>query len=224
VLSVLMLVGLLLYPRLIFRSDQLPLLVLCTAVAGGIWIHTWFTGGEASSRYALCVAIVGTRPAAAALLRLADLFGRWTAHASPRVRTAMLALPVVAYTVVGWCDALSTQYDSRVIKADLGHWIRDQYGADCRLAGVDTQLSIVGYYAGAKPSPLLSSSRADVLLEQIRAADADVVLLTNLRIPPNDVPPFLAATTAMGFAETRPELEHALRSGTTVLSRSELRR
>ena len=77
--------------RLFHRSDNLPILLIVLAVAGGIWIHLWYAH-QASSRYVLTIVLLSTRSAALGLLDLGRLAGR-LATRWPQVRMAVTTAP-----------------------------------------------------------------------------------------------------------------------------------
>jgi len=219
--AVLVLVGLVLHRRRLRTWEELPVIGFCVAVVGGIWIHQWYCQGG-SSRYCLSLVILGTRPAALAvhtlghklLTRLPSLV------AAPRAAAVIVA----AYSIVGWCDAISSQYNSRVIKAELGRWIHDTYGNDCRLVGADDQLPLVRFYAQCSTTQLSATSDKVQLTGEVRNAVPDVLLLSHPPISTEAYDLLHEEGLRIGLVPTTPDMPVRLRSESVVLSRPSTRR
>lgn len=224
VTAVFVLIGILYYPQLLYRSDHAPVLIVCLAIMAGIWIHLWYSGGEVSSRYGLSVAILAARAAAVGLMRSADDLARRVAHFRPVLCVRAALVPPTLLIVAGCVEALSTRYESRIAKAEVGRWIRQNYGDGSRLAGCDEQLPIVGFYAKASPTTLRTEQGVTDLIRQIREAHPDVVLLSALPFSDEARRRMLDETAAMGLQRASPELTVALRPDTIVLSRDTRRR
>lgn len=165
------------YGRRFLQSDHLSTVLIGLLTALGIWIHYWYCG-EASARYVMAVVIMSSRCAAIGLMRLGDVAYK-AAGTLPRLQAARLLIPLVliAWTTVGWIDALSTNYRSRVFKADLGRWIQQRYGDDCRLVGADPQLALVTFYSHAQTVTLPPGLRAEELPQFLGTGWPDVVVV-----------------------------------------------
>ena len=167
--------GLIAYGRLFLRSDHFSTVVLALAIVAGITIHHWYCGG-ASSRYILPVVIMSTRCAALAFMRVCDIAIQALTNAT--YRAALVPAMILLMTTIGWCDALTTGYRTRIEKAKLGEWIRHHHGDRCLLMGADTQLPIIGFYAHARTAMLPENIAQEKLLTTIDQARPDVVFVS----------------------------------------------
>lgn len=177
--AILMLGGYFAHLRLFSRSDGVPILLLVLAVAGGIWIHVWYSH-LASSRYVLTIVLVSTRPAALALVGVAQRASAWLAshrqwQVSPAATSAVL---VAVAAVIGCADALSSNLDSRSGLAHLGEWIRGQYGEACEVVGSDSQMVLVGYYAHGSAQPFPRGMAGEALADWVEQVKPDVVVIS----------------------------------------------
>ncbi len=178
--------GLLAFPRLLRRVDVLALLLGSSLTLGGMWIHLWF-GQASSSRYPLSVAIAFLPLASLGLLELSYRLATWNAwflgHPRPTPRLGVaIALAIAA--IAGGVDAFITSYDGRLAKADLGRYIRNELGENCRILG-SQHWSLTAYYAQGQYLQLPESPQnqpAD-LTQFVADCDADVVLLTYGQLP-----------------------------------------
>jgi hypothetical protein len=175
--GVLTLGALVYHGRRFLQSDHFATVLIAAFTAVGIWIHFWYCG-EASARYVMAVVIMSSRCAAIGLMRLGDVAYR-AAGTLPRWQAVRLLVPaiLIAWTAVGWVDALTTNYRSRVFKADLGRWIQRQYGDDCRLVGADPQLALVTFYSHAQTVTLPPGLQADELPQFLGTGWPDVVVV-----------------------------------------------
>jgi len=219
--AVLVLVGLVIHRRRFRTWEELPVIGFCVAVIGGIWIHQWYCQGG-SSRYCLSLVILGTRPAAMAVHSLGLMLQARFAGLVATPRAA--ALVVAVYSIVGWCDAISSQYNSRVIKAELGRWIHDTYGNDCRLVGADDQLPLVRFYAQCSTTQLSATSDKVQLTGEVRNAVPDVLLLSHPPISTEAYDLLHEEGLRIGLVPTTPDMPVRLRSESVVLSRPLTRR
>lgn len=218
--ALLVLAGLIVYRKRFFRADQVPLLLYTAAVWGGIWIHQWHCDG-ASSRYTLTLALLGMRPAAWAILRLSEAAAiRFTTFPARRWSPAFIA----AFMLIGCCDALSTQYRSRELKAEIGRWIRRTYGENRCVAGDDPQLSIVSYYAAGRAQFVSTLVEEESLTQTLQAAHPDFVVLDPTVTSPATYRRYLHGNAELGVEPIQPELNVALDNRVLVLSREPLRR
>ncbi len=201
--GLLLLAALLAYGRLWLRADHLPITLYCLCIAGGVWIHLWFTG-EASSRYTLSIAIVSLRPMALCLMRLNARLLRATAASSaarPALRAAVCGIPPTVIAVFGLADAWSTSYDSRLAKAHLGKWILDECGEHCVVAGADEQLALVGYYARAVLHRLTSGGDAQRLLHEIDRSKPAFVIVSRPELTDAENRALLEGKQRLGLEE-----------------------
>jgi hypothetical protein len=220
----LILIGFVLHLRLFLRSDQLPLLLMSLAICGGIWIHLWYSDGEASSRYSLAIVIMGVRAAALCVMRLSNVLADLAARRSLGMRTTMMFAPLVVIIIVGLADAMHTNYDGRLAKAELGRWIQRTYGENSRLAGEDHQLPIVGFYARTGHCAYTPAADVDGWMRQLRATAPDVVLVPQRSFTPTNYRDLLDGARSLGLQLTEPELSIPLQDDTAVLSRVPIRR
>jgi hypothetical protein len=216
-------IGFALHARLALRSDHLPIMLVCLAVAGAIWIHMWYSGGEASSRYSLVIVILGARCAAIGLMRITEAVARRLVGYSLAIRRAAILAPTALLCIIGCCDALTTQFDSRIGKAELGRWIRRTYGEKRVIAGPDSQLPIVGFYAGAAHQTV-SSQDVNELVGQIRQISPDIVLLPAPRRPSEQQDALVKSIEGLGMSVQHPDPTVSYRDKVVVLAREPLRR
>lgn len=223
--ALLLLGALVVYGRLLVRSDHLPVTLYCLCVSGGVWIHLWFTG-EASSRYLLSIAIVAMRPIALCLMRLnygllvvVERF-RW----SPRPGAVACSLGMAILATFGLADAWSTSYDSRVAKAHLGRWILDECGERCVVAGADEQLALVGYYARAVLFRLTSGGDAKELLRELDRSKPAFVIVSRPELTDEENRVLLEGRRQLGLEEVRMSDFPATTGDTLLLARPSTKR
>ena len=177
--AILLFAGCLAHPRLLFRSDQLPMAGLSLLICAGIWIHIWFFH-LSSGRYFLPVAILSTPTAALGWMCTARLARRAVAAWHwPRIacRWAPGAI-VAALLVIGWADALTTNVELRLMNIRLGQWISGHCGRQPTILGVDDQLPVVAHYAHGNFIALPAGLSDADLVDMVRRQRPDVVIFS----------------------------------------------
>ncbi len=129
------------------RRDFLPLFLITMAVMLGMWIHLTQVYGS-SSRYALPLALAAMPYPAVGLLTICRGV-RWLFHWLTKRQAALayvFAGVMLLVTMGGWIDALTAHEPGREREAALGRWMKDEYGANRRVAFAG-HLNLVGYFA-----------------------------------------------------------------------------
>lgn len=203
----LLLVGLFSSYFIFLRSDHGPTVLLGLAVIGGILIHLWSVD-SASSRYSLSIVIMGSRCATVGLLRFNHLMvellkrlGEGAAQLAPQA----LAANFILLACVGSFSIISTSYDTRIAKANLGQWICRAYGEHCVVAGSDDQLELVGYYAHAVTRQFDLHTPTDPIVAQIDRVRPDVLVVSNP--PPRELGSILSDRETLGLQRIEPEYD-----------------
>jgi 4-amino-4-deoxy-L-arabinose transferase-like glycosyltransferase len=177
--ALLLLAGCLTRPRLLFRSDQLPMLVLSLLICSGIWIHIWYFH-ISSGRYFLPIALLSTPTIGLGLTSLVR--GVRRVLASRRApRTAWRLVPVAslaALLVIGWADALTTNIEPRIMNIRLGQWIGGRFGKQPTILGVDDQLPVVAHYAHGVYWSIPVGLSDQALVDMVRRQHPDVVIFS----------------------------------------------
>ncbi|MBX3413074.1 MAG: glycosyltransferase family 39 protein [Pirellulales bacterium] len=171
-------VGLWAVRRQHFLRDQLPLWMLAAVNLGAVWIYFW-THHEITSRYMLLIVLVGLPYAGGGVVWLAEQGAR-LARTAPVARRAVLVgtvLLVAAIGAIGCTDALTSEYRSRHLKADLGRWIRHYYGEDRTVLCSENLERLVGYYAQARHQGISSDASPREALGRVAEVEPDVVAL-----------------------------------------------
>lgn len=221
VFALLMLGGIIASRRRVRQCDCLPLFLTAVPAVAGVWIYQWYCGA-ASSRYVLAIVMLATPAAAIGLLRACD-FLTWRASARPwRVWLAPAAVTTVV--VVGSCDALSTQYESRAYCAKLGLEVRRNCGEGCLLAGMGHQLPLVAYYAHARVWPLTVRLEPALLVAILEMVHPDVVVVLSPPLTPDAYRAVAADGERRGLVSIEPPPQTKHRADVLVLARPGLRR
>lgn len=182
------------------RRDHLPLAVVGLAIAAGAWIHLWNTQ-ELSSRYVLTIVVMSLRCAALGWLGLCDGIMRWATKArlKPAFVTAMPLALLALLAATGWADALSGNYDNREALANLGRWIRAEYGDSCSIVGSERQLPLVGYYANASTDVAPRGLAGDTFAKWVEGMHPDLVVISQRHQTPDDYAPLLRERERLGL-------------------------
>lgn len=219
--ALLLLAGCLAYPRLLRRSDQLPMLLTALLACCGVWVHSWFWH-LSSGRYFLTIAILATPTASLGFIWLMNLVA--PALASWRLPGAAIWAPAAAVWILlaaGWADALSTNIEPRLLNIRLGKWINGHCGEHPSIVGVDDQLPVVAHYADGRYAALPAGLSAAEVLETLRQQRPDVVIFSR-RHRPSECDVVLGARRELGL-ESVDELPD-VSSRFVVLARPRLQR
>ncbi len=115
--------------------------LVVVAVLAGMWLHLWYAGCT-SERYPLTIVLLSLPWAARGVDRLACCLAARTGI-GPR---AALVLVMVCWSLYGWTDALTTRYDSRRERVQLGLWISDHLPGGSLVVGPEPVARLVAYY------------------------------------------------------------------------------
>jgi hypothetical protein len=201
------------------RRDHLPLALVGLLIAVGAWIHLWNTQ-DLSSRYVLTIVVMSLRCAALGWLGMCGWVMRMAAQARlkptfvPVLPLALLSL----LAVIGWSDALSGNIDNRAALANLGRWIRAEYGDSCAIVGSERQLPLVGYYAHASADVAPRSLAGDSFVRWVEGMHPDLVVISQRHQTPQDYAALLDKRERLGLEIVDPaRMPFALRK-TIVLA------
>lgn len=179
VYALLMFFGLYRWRHLWLRPNILTFWFICAAHLAGVWVHLWFAN-ESSSRYALLIVLLGSGWIALAVLQLSHRLQRWLERRQNRFlvpgRVAMAA--VIAVTLIGGVDALTKKVGGRRALADLGRWMRDEFGPHRSLIGPSDMAVLLPYYAEANFRPLQTGLSSEHLFNELRRQQPDLVLFS----------------------------------------------
>lgn len=204
-LLLLMTIGMVVYRRRLLQSDCFPLVLVGLGVAAAIWIHLEHAQ-QSSSRYFLSIALVAlpvSSLAVVSLSRLLSLSRRQLDRlpvptSGPGLAAAVMLSLLIA---VGCGDAVLGSDPTRVAKADLGRWIRQELGPERRLVGSCRIAWLLSYYAEAEYTPFVHKDlNPDNWLLLIDQQQPDMVVLTRGELPPPHAEYLSAALHARGFA------------------------
>lgn len=192
------------------RRDHQPLFYTALAVAGGMWIHLWYVQGSCN-RYILPVALMGSVFAALGLLSLAD----WLVRQGSRFRgmgpwqvqvaTGLLGLSAV----IGYTDAMASDYRSRNVQPYLGHWIEDSLGPTSSILGTEGLAPVVGHYAHCRAEAFPLYMNLEQIEDGVRSMQPDVLLLAityrEMRQGVHRYMPLLEHLQAVGYTQVPQE-------------------
>lgn len=201
------------------RRDHLPLALVGLAIAAGAWIHLWNTQ-ELSSRYVLTIVVMSLRCAALGWLGMCGWMMRMAAQfrLKPALVAAMPLALLALLAVTGWADALSGDYDNRAALANLGRWVRLEYGESCAIVGSERQLPLVGYYAHASADVAPRGLAGDAFAKWVEGMHADVVVISQRHQTPQEYATLLHERERLGLEIVDPaRMPFALRK-TIVLA------
>jgi hypothetical protein len=197
----LMAVGYLHSPRMWNRRDHAALGAVGMLVALGIWVHLWYSQ-QVSTRHVLLIVLVSSRVAAWGLMATmigARRLAEWYQAKAPVRRLAPVAI-AVALGTMGWADALSSTETSARDRADVGRWIRNQYGASRLIVCSDNLSSLVGFYAETHCYSVPAQTRGPALIQTLEQFHPDVVVLSRPRLPRESYELLLAEHQRLGLA------------------------
>jgi 4-amino-4-deoxy-L-arabinose transferase-like glycosyltransferase len=197
--GIFMLGGLLASPRLFYRSENWPILLIALAVAAGIWIHLWYAH-QASSRYVLTIVLVTMQGAAIGVLEFGRLAGRWLSERWPRAQLMATVGALVVVAAVGTVDAVSSDFRSRAALASLGRWIHDQYPRAPLIVGSENQLMLVGYYAQGSAFFFPPELAGDALAGWVEQVKPDAVVISKRRQTPAEYQAIIDRCEQLGLA------------------------
>jgi hypothetical protein len=164
--------------RLWLRRDIVPLLMMSASILGATWIHLWYSG-EISSRYALTVFLLLSPLCALGLCwpqsRRALLPGKLAQR--PQLQGALLLGSLVLLTLIGWSDALGSNFKSRAQQAELGRWLAKRYGDNARMAGSQRAAALVAFYARADFQDFDHDASLQGLLEAVESYQPEVLVV-----------------------------------------------
>ena len=146
--GILLAIGYLFHGRLQWRPDLIPMFLWSLATLAGMWIHLW-AWQESSSRYATSIVILATPFASLgiySLMRIVAIIARRSQPAEGQMSAAILSVLVLMFTIFGWTDALTSGYEGREARVDLGNWIASRYGEGSTMLG-SHRWSQVNHYA-----------------------------------------------------------------------------
>ncbi|MBN2579500.1 MAG: glycosyltransferase family 39 protein [Pirellulales bacterium] len=180
--GLLLLGGILKWPKVWLRRDHQPLFLASLAMFSAAWIHAW-CAHESCERYFLSAVLMGAPFAALALRALIRWFPRRVMPLIWHPWSFRLAgmVPVLAVGIFGFAAALNGPYARRAAEVELARWIRQQYGAQATLFGSGGVTSVVGFYAQLPWTVLRRDMNDDDVLEHLSQQQPDVVLVLNTR-------------------------------------------
>ncbi len=166
------------------------------AVVAAMGIYLW-DRGEINKRYTLPIVLVALPYAALGAVELAAWFtaglaaagDRWNqprsrlrlypvGHVGGRWGSALvLALACAAVLGLGWSDAWTSTYASRFMKAELGTWLRLEFGPRRSLLASESLERLVGHYAQAQRRSLPDEVVAGQAAEWLVRTSPEVVVL-----------------------------------------------
>jgi 4-amino-4-deoxy-L-arabinose transferase-like glycosyltransferase len=186
--------------RVFDRRDHLPLAVVGLAIAGGAWIHLWNTQ-DLSSRYALTIVVMSLRCAALGWFGMCGWVMRFAARVrlKPAVAAALPLALLALLAMTGWADALSGNFENREALANLGRWIRAEYGDSCMLVGSERQLPLVGYYARASANVAPRGLSSEPFARWVEGMHPDVVVISQRHQTPQDYAVLLQVRERLGL-------------------------
>ncbi|HEX4132920.1 MAG TPA: glycosyltransferase family 39 protein [Pirellulales bacterium] len=178
--GILVLVGLAVYAKPLWRRDIVPLYLLSAISIVGIWCYAK-SFGQVSCRYVMPLVIVAGPSAIYGLRAISrlPLPRAWRDVATVRTARARVFAGVLMWTAgVGVLDAWTSGFADRAQRAELGLWLRDTLGPGRSVVGT-TSLRTLGYYAEAAYHVLpINASDLPVaeLAECVRQHDPDVAV------------------------------------------------
>jgi len=202
VFLLLMAIGYMHSPRMWNRRDHAALGFVGMLVALGIWVHLWYSQ-QVSTRHVLLIVLVSSRVAAWGLVATmigARRLAEWYQAQAVVRRLAPIAI-VLALGTMGWADALSSTETSARDRAEVGRWIRDQYGASRLVVCSDNLSSLVGFYAQTHCYSVPAQTRGPALIQTLEQFHPDIVVLSRPRLPRESYELLLAEQQRLGLSE-----------------------
>jgi hypothetical protein len=152
--ALLAIAGVIVWRRLLLRSDNQPLLYFFAIVVLGMWLHTWEARGS-SSRYALSLVLVSSPFMAAGLLALAKQAEQLRrrlmsmSHVANLLPTGAVTSGLVLVAAIGFTEILLDGDTGSRPKQSLGNWIRQALGPGQHILG-SPRYRLAGYYADSE--------------------------------------------------------------------------
>jgi hypothetical protein len=205
VFALLMFGGMWGWRRVWARRDLQPLFYVCLAVLAGTALDLWYVQ-VSCPRYAFTIVLLGSPFAALGLLGLRDRCLRFAERRrlSAAGRGLAAAIPALAL-VLPLGELASKGYAHRGVEADLGHWLRSQFGPQRTLVGPAGVTHAVSYYADARCVVFPFEADAATVSSMVKRYRPDIVLLRpSRRIAAEEWDPLLARLRRLGFAEACP--------------------
>jgi len=161
-----------------FLRDQAPLWILAAINLVAVWIYFW-NHHEINARYMLLMVLVGLPYAGLGLSQAALLLAQIVRDESSRRRLAFAgtATMLAVIAAIGCHDALTSGYQSRFLKADLGRWIRVRFGAQRMVLCSENLERLVGYYARARHASISPDATPREALARIDRLEPDLLVL-----------------------------------------------
>lgn len=179
--ALLIVIGLGAWRRTLLRADQMAMLAFCLVCLAGVAVF-WLLVHDIQGRYFFPILLVAVNYAALGVFTVGGALVRLIQRVAPR-HTPRLAIANVAVlatvAIVGCTDALTNNYDDRLIRRELGEWIRGTLGPGQSIVGSEPRGWALAWYAqGRYYGPKLEQFGSPEYLHQTRAMHPDVVLIT----------------------------------------------
>ncbi len=182
ILSILHLIGILVFFRQLFQIDKLPLFIYYVLLLVSVWLRTNYSH-NINGRYFHNLFFV-TVPFQAlgfmVLCRAVGNFKKFKANlATPSFRSVPALGLVLFLTLLYWTDAFTSHHIKRTEEVQFGKWLHDN------IEGVNTVLvdhgsTRIGYYAqGSAPE---ASYHHVLLSDLIKKSPPDLVILSRLKV------------------------------------------
>jgi hypothetical protein len=187
------------------RRDFFPLFLITVAVMLGMWIHLTQVYGS-SSRYALPLALAAMPYPAVGLLTICRGL-RWLANWISGRQAALayvFAGAMLLVTAGGWIDALTAHEPGRQREAALGRWMKDEYGADRRVAFAG-HLNLVGYFAQCQSINVPFYGPASSVALWLTDTDPDLLILHRRELLPGAIRVLVGEADRLGWQSVAPE-------------------
>jgi Dolichyl-phosphate-mannose-protein mannosyltransferase len=182
ILSILHLIGVLVFFRQLYQIDKLPLFVYYILLLVSVWLRTNYSH-NINGRYFHNLFFV-TVPFQAlgfmVLCRAAGNFNKFKANlAVPSFRSVPAFGLILFLTIIYWTDAFTSHHIKRTEEVQFGKWLHEN------IEGVNTVLvdhgsSRIGYYAqGGAPE---ANYHHVLLSDLIKKSPPDLVILSRLKV------------------------------------------
>ena len=202
--AIVLLLSYLAWHKLLNRRDHLPLTMVVALIMMGIWVHLWYTG-LASSRYCTAIILLTARCAALGLIDFGAWLDRlWLRSGAPRLHIGVAGCLTVLATI-GCVDAWTTQFESRQISANVGHWLRDTFGEQRVILGLEEQLAIISYHAHAHYCVVPQGISGEGVIDFVRAHPTDLILISRAEPRAADFDLLLTRYPELGYASIDPQ-------------------
>ena len=183
------------------RRDRQVIFPIVLLFFLAIWIHMNFAQ-ETSKRYFLPVVLVTGPLGALGLLACSRRLARWAERRrwGPTAGRWASRLPLLLFCIFSLANVYSCDYRQRVVNAELGRWVHNEFGPSPALLGPAGVTQVVAYYACGRYELLDPKENDGNLDDLLRQGPFDVVLLPDKRETlPGDAD-LLRRMTALGYA------------------------